>query len=648
MPIVRLDDQGTHHALNSGFDWKMMRGMRLPGTDGRQLKLLGIEGGGTKTLALFVHGDRVEQREAGPSNLQLLTDGQLEARFRTLARNFPMPDAIGIGLAGARTQNDVARIRSIANRVWRGVPCVATSDLETGLAVAPLFSPRQEAERPVARVLVLSGTGSCCFGKSLDGRTVRVGGWGHVIGDRGSGYAIGLQGIKTAVETLDRTGRWPKLGARILSFLLLNNPEELVPWAQSATKDQIAALAVHVFEGARNRERLCKKIISNAAQDLVEDALTCARQLAPPPKPVEFVLAGGVLIKQKGFARLVASRIIARRAGAIVTTLRKESVWGAVELARRLLENCKKESSVILEQSAKHGHKDASMPAYIVASKDASPTEARNPRSSNLDKMPVSQAIRLMLSEESKVTTALWQERKNLEKAIALIVRALRNNGRLFYVGAGTSGRLGVLDASECPPTFSTPPEQVQAIIAGGCQALWQSVEGAEDNYEAGASAIKWRLVKSSDVVVGIAASGRTPFVWGALKEARSRGAKNVLLCCNPKLKIPKKDKPDVVIALDTGPEVLTGSTRLKAGTATKLALNMFSTLSMVKLGKVISNLMVDVRPANAKLRARAVRIVKELTGANEQLARSALEKARWNIRKALHLIKPTKAVKRQ
>jgi N-acetylmuramic acid 6-phosphate etherase len=217
---------------------------------------------------------------------------------------------------------------------------------------------------------------------------------------------------------------------------------------------------------------------------------------------------------------------------------------------------------------------------------------------------------------------------------VAKVVEAFRSGGRLIYVGAGTSGRLGVLDASECPPTFRAEPEMVQGIIAGGRRALWSAVEGAEDDPRAGAVAIAARSVADHDVVVGITASGHAPFVWGALEEAKSRGSAIVLLCCNPGYK--EHPLPDQVIAPDTGPEVLTGSTRMKAGTGTKLVLNLISTLAMVGIGKVMGNLMVDLKPSNSKLRDRAARIVAELSGASQEDAQAALEEGRWDVRAAV------------
>jgi N-acetylmuramic acid 6-phosphate etherase len=270
-----------------------------------------------------------------------------------------------------------------------------------------------------------------------------------------------------------------------------------------------------------------------------------------------------------------------------------------------------------------------------VCSTRLSPTEQRNPRSLKLDRMSVAAAVELMLREEAKVTRVLLAKKHLLARAVTMVARAFHRGGRLFYIGAGTSGRLGVLDASECPPTFRVAPMMVQGIIAGGEVALRNAVEGAEDDAAAGAREIKSRRIGARDVVVGIAASGTTKFVWGALGEARRRRAATMLVCFNPYLAIPRVLRPDLVIAPDLGPEVLTGSTRLKAGTATKLVLNLLSTLAMVRIGKVASNLMVDVNASNAKLRFRAVRMVRELTGADETAATQALEKSGWVVRAA-------------
>jgi N-acetylmuramic acid 6-phosphate etherase len=302
-----------------------------------------------------------------------------------------------------------------------------------------------------------------------------------------------------------------------------------------------------------------------------------------------------------------------------VTPLERESALGAVALAGKAVGG---------EEPG--GELPADLKQLV-----ASPTEQRNPGSMKLDQLPVAAVIQLMLREDARIPSAIAKESKSIERAIGWIVYAFQNQGRLFYVGAGTSGRLGVLDASECPPTFRTAPEMVQGIIAGGQRALWEAVEGAEDDPAAGAQAIDFRGGGKHDVVVGIAASGRTPFVWGALKQASRKGARTVLLTFNPKLAAPNAWQPDLVIAPNVGPEILTGSTRLKSGTATKLILNMFTTIAMVRMGKVLSNLMIDVKASNTKLRDRAARILQQLTGCDYVQATATLERTNWDIKSA-------------
>jgi N-acetylmuramic acid 6-phosphate etherase len=260
-----------------------------------------------------------------------------------------------------------------------------------------------------------------------------------------------------------------------------------------------------------------------------------------------------------------------------------------------------------------------------------------------LDKLSARAAVDLFISEEKFVQAGLRKAAPKIERAVKMVTEALKKGGRIFYVGAGTSGRLGILDASECPPTFRTEPELVQGIIAGGQPAIFRAVEGAEDDVAAGARAIEFRNVGKREVVIGIAASGRTPFVWGALEEASQRRAKTVLLTFNPNLQIPKMPKLDLILDVDVGPELLTGSTRLKSGTATKLILNMLTTLAMVRLGKVKSNLMIDLNPSNVKLRDRAIRIVQEISGASRESAEAALTKTEWIVKDAIEALE-TKA----
>ena len=598
----------------------------------RHAAYLGIEAGGTRMVGLFDAGDGspVCRAEAGPANLRLLNDAQLAGRFREIAAAVPKPDAIAIGMAGARAESDRERIRRAAAKVWPKVPCLATNDLETALMAAD--SAGGSKHQNVPRVLVLSGTGSCFFGRTSDGKTAKIGGWGHVLGDKGSGFEIGLRALKAVVYYLDRDGEWSALGQRLLRAVQLNEPNELIGWAQNASKTDIASLAVEVFKAWSARDAIATDILKGTVESLARDAVTCAGKLAKPGASVQFVLAGSILLRQPKFARKVEQAILKRWKRAIVTPLKRDSVHGALALAQQAFPSASLKRSVAVLSSKTSKRPETASPLNNVASISLSPTEQRNPRSMTLDQMSTADAVELMLREDKLVTAALLAEREKIQNGVELIVRSFRRGGRLFYVGAGTSGRLGVLDASECPPTFRTDPEMVQGIIAGGQTAIWQAVEGAEDDSQAGARAIEYRGVKRGDTVVGIAASGRTPFVWGALREAKGRGANTILLCFNPHLVIARKDRPNVVITPKIGPEILTGSTRLKSGTATKLVLNIFTTLAMVRMGKVLGNLMVDVKASNVKLRDRAVRIVRELTSAGHAAAEAALLKTDWKI----------------
>lgn len=261
-------------------------------------------------------------------------------------------------------------------------------------------------------------------------------------------------------------------------------------------------------------------------------------------------------------------------------------------------------------------------------------TEQVNPRSQNLDQLSSLQLVDLFNQEDAQVITAIAAARVELAQAIDRSAAALRQGGRLFYVGAGTSGRLGVLDAAECPPTFCTPPELVQGIIAGGAGALVRSSEDLEDRAEDGKTAIAQRQITALDVVVGIAAGGTTPFVHGALQAARERGATTIFMACVPAEQVSAA--VDVDLRLLVGPEVLAGSTRLKAGTVTKLALNILSTSVMVHLGKVYGNRMIDVAVTNHKLYDRALRILQDLTDLSRQAAAELLEESGRSVKLAL------------
>lgn len=264
-------------------------------------------------------------------------------------------------------------------------------------------------------------------------------------------------------------------------------------------------------------------------------------------------------------------------------------------------------------------------------------TEKRNEATRDIDLCTTLEMVTLMNQQDMEVPKAVASQLPQIAQAVDILHEALRNGGRMIYVGAGTSGRLGVLDASECPPTFSTPPEMVQGFIAGGDQALRNAVEGCEDSREQGVETVQKAAVCEKDVVVGITASGSASYVLAALEEARSRGAKTIGVVTNRGTRL--QALCDVCIAPDVGPEVITGSTRLKSGTAQKLVLNMLTTCTMVKLGKVYGNLMVDLNPSNRKLYDRAQRIIREVTGVSEEQAARALKEADNNTKLAIMML---------
>jgi N-acetylmuramic acid 6-phosphate etherase len=261
-------------------------------------------------------------------------------------------------------------------------------------------------------------------------------------------------------------------------------------------------------------------------------------------------------------------------------------------------------------------------------------TEKRNPNSKNIDLVSTREIVEIINTEDFKVAMAVEKELDNIAKAVDLISQAFLNGGSLLYFGAGTSGRLGILDASECPPTFGAKPEMVRGYIAGGVKAITSAVEGAEDSFEDGEKDLMSAGAKNSDIIVGISASGNAPYIQGVLTKAQSLNLKTVAVACNPDAKI--KEFADVFICPITGEEAVTGSTRMKAGTAQKMVLNMLTTASMIKIGKTYENFMVDVQPTNSKLKDRAARIVSEIADISYEKAQEFLNKTNYQVKPAI------------
>ena len=336
-------------------------------------------------------------------------------------------------------------------------------------------------------------------------------------------------------------------------------------------------------------------------------------------------LTGG-LFENEFYRRQFIGAVSARLAGARINVLKTSGEIGAAKMAggAGLVSSRPKQEKLV--------------------DVEALPTEQANPRSRGLHKKSVGQLVKLFALEEMENARALRKAAGEIRRAAQLVSSGLQRGGRLIYVGAGTSGRLGVLDASEMPPTFHADPEEVQAILAGGPEAIFRAQEGAEDDAEAGARAVRERRVGRKDVVVGLTASGRTPFVFGALRQASRLGAKTALVTAHPGWRPePGGVRPNAVVRLDVGPELIAGSTRLKAGTATKVVCNILSSVGMIRLGRVHDNLMVNVVPSNEKLRARAVRLIRLLTGADAGSAVETLRKAGGRVMEAVQMAKAGK-----
>jgi N-acetylmuramic acid 6-phosphate etherase len=585
--------------------------------------ILGIEGGGTQTTwALFV-ADQVKTRgEAGPGNTLLLSDAELERLFRGIRRNAGANvEAIGAAFAGCQLAAEQARVEKILRRVWPQARTVRVMEDTRSVLVAAF------GEGP--GIVVIAGTGSNVAGqKSALAPVEKAGGWGHLFSDRGSAYDLARRGLECAFDHYDERKKISLLAQEYLTATGKTSLEELVPFIlRDTNKTVVAQWARCVFSAAQKGDRDARRLLDDAVSTLAQRVAFLARRLKLPHPRV--ALTGGLFQNQPGY-RTRFQRALRRtcpRAKTFFLTV--PGVFGAARLA-----GLKK---LPLDEKSSGKKEDIADPARLAAFAQAA-TEQRNPRSHGLDRLSISRLVDLFIREERYVENALAAQSHPITRAATLVAKQLGRGGRLFYVGAGTSGRLGVVDASEMPPTFNAPPEQVQAIIAGGPAAVFRSQEGAEDARATGAAELRARGLNRRDVVCGIAASGQTPFVLGALEFARKKGAGTILLSCNPKRSI--RVPVDVAIDLPTGPELVTGSTRLKAGTATKLVLNMLSTIAMIRLCRVRDNLMVNVQATNDKLRARAVRLVQALTQSTPAEAQAALESQSWRVTDAVETIK--------
>ncbi|WP_202879672.1 N-acetylmuramic acid 6-phosphate etherase [Serinicoccus kebangsaanensis] len=487
-------------------------------------------------------------------------------------------------------------------------------------------------------VVVAAGTGAVALGADAGGRTVVRDGWGFLLGDDGSGYAVGRAGLRAALDHRDGRG-----GSAALEHAATQRFRELVglpALVHSADHPSrlIASFAPDVADAAREGDEVARQIWHDAAQALARTATAC-RDALDPGLPV--CLAGGLADVGAILAEPFAAAV-----GGSVLPAGGTSLDGAELLARQA---CAGEPSTVVadqvsvvrraddEPPGARTETDASSatgPAEVIG---ALATEGVREDLLDLDERDSAAVLRELWEAESTVAPALLAVTGTVAAAVDDIADRLRGGGRMFYLGAGTPGRLAFVDASEVPPTYGTPPELVQALPAGGVEAMVQAREGAEDDGPAGAAMVRDAGVGPQDVVVGISASGRTPYVLHGLREAAGRGALTVAVSSNTGARASAG--VDHAIEVPTGPEVISGSTRLKAGTAQKMLLGALSTAVMVRLGKTHGPFMVDMQASNVKLRDRAVRMVGRVTGCDVRQATDALEDAGWSTKVAVVMV---------
>ncbi len=585
--------------------------------------VIGVDGGGTRTTAVVMdeQGAVLAHAQEGPSNPHQVgwktatacVAAAVNAAAEAAGRPPTQAAALTLALAGVDRPDERERWRAWAAARWPGRTVRVEPDALAAL-VAGVGKP--------LGVVVVAGTGMIAYGVNEAGQRARAGGWGYRL-DEGSGYAMGLAALRAVAAAHDGTDLPTALQERVLQVLGLREPEDVVSWVygERASVEAVAALAPHVVAVAEQGDPVAVDVVARAADALADAALAVARRLDLDDRPCPFVLAGGLLEGAPFFQDVVRQALLVRLPLAQVTRTRVRAAEGAAWLAWESL-----------------GRPLPAWPPASETSEGVWTTERPNVLTRGLDARSALEIVGVMHVEDRRAVAAVRPILPAVAAVVEECVRRLRRGGRLIYVGAGTSGRLGLLDASECPPTFNTPPDMVIGIMAGGERAFSQAVEGAEDDDQAGREAVAQLAVNANDVVVGISASGRTPFVRGALEEARRRGAYTVALVNNHPA--PLSRLADQTLAPLVGPEVIAGSTRLKAGTAQKLVLNMLSTATMVRLGKVYDNLMVDVRPENEKLRGRARRILMQACGVDEATAAAALAQSAGDVKVALVSLK--------
>ena len=579
---------------------------------------VGVDLGKTGCRVLVRDGDRRLPLVVGEGARGLAEPGGvddavavvLSALARALPPDLTEAESVCVAAAGARAAPAAAErlARELSRRVFTREVAVVSD------AVAAHVGALDGA----SGVVLAAGTGAVALGVGADGNVCQVDGWGRTLGDDGGGAWIGREALRSVLRANESRGR-----STALSRAAEHRFGELsgLPRVLAADHNVARTLASFVPDVLRCAERgdaEAAVILGRAAEALAATTVAAADGVYVLPVTLVGGLSGAILLVDAWRAALPdALQVVPAKGGA---------VEGALTLAGRA--DLPHEDRVLRCRSGPDVDRSENGDLSALA------TEQVRADLGDLDLCAPEALVGLLLEAEASVPAAVARARDEIAAAVRLVEAAFAQGGRLIYVGAGTPGRLAALDAAECPPTFGTSPDQVVAVLAGGLEAAGAAVEGAEDDAEAGARDVTALDPTETDVVVGISASGRTPYVLSALDAARARRARTVAVVNNPGS--PARVGADVTIEVLTGGEVLAGSTRLKAGSAQKVVLNTLSTSAMIRAGKTYGGWMVDVMASNEKLRRRAVRIVREVTGLGDDDATRALEACGWRTRVAL------------
>ncbi len=627
--------------------------------------IIGIDGGGSKTTGRALVFDKTLKSKQENSSVlfdELQTSASILAEyaggpcaltndFHQSCTNlsavlqklgeigkFEVTDAIvAAGVSGAENDilNKKLRNHLLSQFFLEKERLIVTSDARVSAIGAG-------GNQPV--VCVALGTGSVATVIDEESRFTQVGGWGFSIGDEGGAAFMGKLAVQQTLSEIDKCIVQKSLDESLLAQQIKktigSNKQTILAWLSQASAFDYGQLAPIVT----TLRDSCSVANAVFQQHIVEvERLINSAALR---EDIPIVLSGSLAsITRENLSPRLSNKIQQAKGsaidGACFVALEhdlnqaKKRIDAHSKMTQKASSDGRESANVSLEANSNMSNHNEST---LIAQLDTLLSESRNPKSMDIDLLATQQVLSLINQEDSMVPKAIKSEIPAISDAVNAIVNAFKDGGRLVYLGAGTSGRLGILDAVECPPTFSVDSDLVLAIIAGGDKAVYKAVEGAEDNELLAVEDLEKNNLSAQDVLVGIAASGRTPYVLGGLAYAKKQGATTVSITCNPNSALTTS--ADIAICAEVGPEVLTGSTRMKSGTAQKLILNMLTTASMIQLGKCYENLMVDVNASNKKLVARAIRIVMQATSCSQEQAKQALDDADYRAKLAILIIK--------